>query len=86
MLNEIPTVNIIPNGSLVSLAIFIPLWNIIIKIVITEKAPQRPNSSPIIAKIKSVCGVGKKRFFSRLFPSPKPPIPPLPRLIRDCWA
>ena len=38
--------------------------------------PNNPNSSPIIEKIKSVCGVGRRWFFSILFPRPTPNKPP----------
>ena len=36
-----------------------------------------PYSSPIMEKIKSVCGVGRRWFFSVLFPNPDPNQPPL---------
>ena len=47
---------------------------------------KNPNSSPIIAKMKSVWGVGRKWFFSILFPKPVPNKPPLPKLISDWFA
>ena len=47
--------------------------------------PTKPSSSPIIAKIKSVCGVGRNKFLPKLLPKPKPKKPPLPRLIKDCF-
>ena len=35
-----------------------------------------------IEKIKSVCGVGRRWFFSTLFPKPTPNKPPLPKLSK----
>ena len=42
--------------------------------------PNNPNSSPMIEKMKSVCGVGRRWFFSTLLPRPTPNKPPLPKL------
>ena len=54
-----PVANSAPNLFSVRLAIEIPLQTNIIKINMTVAAPIKPNSSPKIEKIKSVCGCGK---------------------------
>ncbi len=50
----------------------------------TRKHPIRPSSSPMMAKMKSVCALGRKFHFERLAPSPTPVKPPLPSAINDC--
>lgn len=45
----------------------------------TVIVPTNPNSSPITAKIKSVCGAGRYPNFCRLMPSPTPVHLPLPK-------
>ena len=60
-LNAIPIDKNIPNGSVQFFAIFKPLIKINRKSVKTGTVPiTNPSSSPMIAKIKSVCGVGRK--------------------------
>ena len=49
-------------------------------------APTKPSSSPTIAKMKSVCGNGRKKSFCRLPPSPLPNQPPAPTAISDWIA
>ena len=40
------------------------------------RVPKRPNSSPMMAKIKSLCASGIQFHFCRLWPSPTPNHPP----------
>ena len=47
---------------------------------ISKSAPTKPNSSPIIEKMKSLSAKGKKRYFWRELKSPTPKSPPFPRL------
>ena len=42
----------------------------------TVMVPMSPSSSPMIAKMKSVCASGRLPHFSRLAPSPRPHQPP----------
>ncbi len=46
-----------------------------------------PSSSPMIAKMKSVCALGRKNHFARPAPRPTPFTPPLPIAIseRQSW-
>ena len=44
----------------------------------------RPSSSPMMAKMKSVCALGRKFHLARPAPSPTPVNPPLPSAISDC--
>ena len=53
------------------------------KIIIIE-TPNKPNSSPMTASIKSVCASGKYCNFSTLAPSPEPKNSPLPNAINEC--
>ena len=41
--------------------------------------PGSPSSSPMIAKMKSLCGSESRPHFSRLAPSPSPNQPPSAR-------
>ena len=51
----------------------------------SQTAPINPNSSPMIGKIKSVCGSGSDSSFSVEAPSPFPHNPPEPNAIID-WV
>ena len=42
----------------------------------TTRVPGRPSSSPMIAKMKSLCASGSQDHFSRLAPRPTPHQPP----------
>ena len=44
--------------------------------------PGRPSSSPMIAKMKSLCGSDSRPHFSRLAPRPRPNQPPSARAYR----
>ena len=44
----------------------------------------KPNSSQIIAKMKSVCASGRKKSFCRLSIRPTPENPPDPTAMSDC--
>ena len=46
--------------------------------------PMSPSSSPMIAKMKSVCAFGRKFHLARLAPRPTPVRPPLPSAMNDC--
>ena len=46
----------------------------------------KPSSSPTIAKMKSVCGNGRKKSFCRLPPRPLPNQPPAPTAMSDWMA
>ena len=46
----------------------------------------KPSSSPMIEKMKSVCGSGRKKSFCRPLPMPSPRSPPVPSAISDCMA
>ena len=50
---------------------------------IKKRPPMIPSSSTRIANIKSVCASGRKKFFWKLFPIPKPSHPPCPILINE---
>ena len=43
-----------------------------------------PSSSPMMAKMKSVCAFGRKFHFARPAPRPTPVKPPLPSAMSDC--
>ncbi len=51
---------------------------------ITRKQPISPSSSPMMAKMKSVCALGRKFHLARPAPSPTPVRPPLPSAMSDC--
>src|SRR5690606_28680343 len=50
----------------------------------TTRVPTSPNSSPMIAKMKSLSGWGRKPHFSRLPPMPTPNRPPVPSAYSPC--
>ena len=52
----------------------------------TASVPTRPSSSPMIAKMKSVCASGSQPHFSRLAPRPTPHQPPSARAYLPCIA
>ena len=74
--NVIPTAKIFPNMSGHFFAITKPLCNKTPKRHIKNKHPKKPNSSPMIAKIKSVCHPGSQDSFCFEFPKPVPKNPP----------
>jgi hypothetical protein len=45
----------------------------------TATVPIRPSSSPMIAKMKSVCASGSHSYFCTELPNPTPKIPPEPK-------
>ena len=62
------------SGALI--AIRIPLHMNIANKINTATLPIKPNSSPNIEKIKSLCGSGMYRNFCLLSPNPAPNSPP----------
>ena len=50
----------------------------------TSMQPSRPSSSPMMAKMKSVCAFGRNSHLARPCPRPTPVHPPLPSAISDC--
>ena len=52
----------------------------------TASAPTRPSSSPMMAKMKSVCASGSWPHFSRLAPTPTPNQPPEESALKPCAA
>ena len=78
------TIEVIPiatkllNESGALIAITAPLHIKIENNIIIAIHPTNPNSSAIIAKIKSFCGSGIYKYFCVLFPSPTPNNPPEP--------
>ena len=64
------------NLSFTFAAIAYPLTAKITNNAITAIAPTKPNSSTIIANIKSLCASGIYKYFCLLFPKPTPRIPP----------
>ena len=67
-----------PDFSLAYTDIYIPLITKIPNNNITAKHPTNPNSSAIIANIKSLCASGIYKYFCLLFPNPTPNNPPDP--------
>ena len=72
----IPTAKILPNISGHFLAIIKPLCKNTPKRHNKKKHPKKPNSSPIIAKMKSVCPSGSQDNFCLELPKPTPKSPP----------
>ena len=70
-----------PNGSCARRAICRPRTTNSTNSAITKAAPRKPSSSPITAKILSVCGVGRKPNFCKPCPSPTPVQPPFRNAI-----
>src|SRR5581483_9260620 len=50
----------------------------------TSSEPIRPSSSPLTAKMKSVCAFGRKCHLARPAPRPTPVSPPVPMAMSDC--
>ena len=50
------------------------------------KTPKNPNSSAMIARIKSVWASGRYSCFCILWPSPTPKKPPLPKANSECTS
>ena len=71
-----PPAIIVPKSSLARLAISKPHTSTATKSAMTNSAPTRPSSSPIIEKMKSVSASGKYKNFSRELPKPTPRMPP----------
>ncbi len=74
----IPTASKLPNISGAFIAISSPLHIKIANNKITIAHPINPNSSANTAKIKSLCGSGKYKYFCFPSPKPTPKIPPEP--------
>lgn len=72
----IPIASRLPNISGALIAIRIPLQIKIANRIRTAAHPMKPNSSPKIEKIKSLCGSGMYKNFCLLSPSPAPNSPP----------
>lgn len=68
--------NKLPNISGALMAIKIPLHIKMANKIKTAVHPIKPNSSPKIEKIKSLCGSGIYKNFCLLSPSPAPNNPP----------
>ena len=82
----IPATAYLVNGSLVLIATFIPAQTKARKASKTVTVPNKPISSPITAKIKSVCASGPRLpHFWRLPPKPTPKMPPEASAIM-LWA
>ena len=75
-----------PNGSRARRATPNPRMTSRIYRQTTKIAPTAPNSSPMTAKILSVCGAGRKPNFCRPCPKPKPDHPPLMKAMVACRA
>ena len=55
------------------------------KRITNKEVPQKPYSSPMVQKIKSVCCSGTKLYFVKVpFNGPLPKRPPEPMAIFDC--
>lgn len=72
----IPTASKLPNISGALIAIRIPLHIKIANKINTATHPIKPNSSPNMEKMKSLCGSGMYKNFCLLSPSPVPNRPP----------
>ena len=71
-----PIASSFPNISGHFLAIMKPLCKNTPNKQTKKKHPKKPNSSPMIAKIKSVCPSGSQESFCLEFPKPTPKKPP----------
>ncbi len=72
-----PAASMAPNVSGAPSDVRIPRYPMARNRTITSPAPSSPNSSPTIAKMKSLKALGRNRPpASRLSPSPAPKIPP----------
>jgi len=83
MLIDKPIPRMFPNTLGARKEICKPRRNSARKSIRSNVVPINPNSSPATENTKSVCGSGRKRFFSTLPASPLPQNPPFPRVIRD---
>ena len=79
----IPTAKILPYISGHLDAMIKPLWIKVQNKPITKIQPIQPNSSPITAKIKSVCASGIQYNFCLELPKPTPQNPPDANAIKD---
>ena len=79
-----PAASRLPKGSLQLSAIRRPKYANAPYAAMTAAAPMSPSSSPMIAKIMSVCASGRKFAFSMLWPRPRPKTPPEPRPMIAC--
>lgn len=80
----IPIATRLPNISGAFIAIRTPLQMNIANRTIINAHPINPSSSPIIEKIKSLCGSGMYKYFCLLSPKPTPNNPPDPIAYRLC--
>lgn len=81
--DAIPPTNKVPNLSFALRAILIKHMIRATKTKIKKVAPTKPNSSPIIEKIKSDSLNGKNKYFCLLLNNPTPNNPPLPKAYND---
>ena len=79
-----PAARSFPNGSLQRIAIRNPASARTANAQITSVTPMRPSSSPMTAKIMSVCASGRYEIFPTPSPSPAPVTPPEPIQMVAC--